>query len=813
MFRYNLIIAFRNLIRYPSYAALNIVGFSVGVATAIVIVLFVRHETHFDAFRPNAERIVRISQDFHFPNGPARHVAGMPPAAAPLLKLDFPQVEAAARLAKCGSKDGGALISGPKASGFDPGYASADAELFQIFDFGWLKGNSATALSEPTAIVLTQAAARRYFGSGDPMGQTLRVENGAPLKVTGVIRDLPANSHFQFSMLSSMLLMRSVLGPQALQTWDDSCFHTYVLLRKASDAAALQAQAGAFFDRRQQPQASLFLGFTATPLLDIHLLSHREGEMRPPGSTTTVYAFSVIAGLILLIACINFVNLTTARAAQRAVEVGMRKALGASHGQLILQFMGESLLLIAVSTGFALALVAYVLPAFPELLGASATSALQDELYALLTLGGVTLLLGILAGSYPALYLSAFQPAAVLGGDLTRGRSAGLMRKSLVAVQFAASIGLILATLVVYQQIRFARAVELGYDKEHLLVLSGSPTVGLGKEWSAMRHELQIQPGVLAVTASGATPGMPSEDLVSIQREGSSQQRDVWFLKTDVDFFETYKIKMLSGRRFVEADRMVTPSSKNPQGYGNFVLNESAVRVLGLNANSALGQRITLFGAISGPIVGVVRDFHFESVRERIKPTLYVLAPIETQRSREIRYASIRVQSADLERTLGQIDAVWKRFVPEQPIWRHFLSEDLDALYREDIRQGGLLAAFSGLAIFVCALGVLGLAGFMVRTRTREIGVRRALGGGTWGIIQLFTREFTWLVLIAGAVACPLSYVLLDSWLSGFAYRTSIPAAAVIASVCLTLLLSWIVVAAVAFRAAQISPAVALRHE
>jgi putative ABC transport system permease protein len=813
MFKSYIASGIREFFRHRLHTTLSIAALIFGISGALLIGLFVQHQLSFDAFHPNADRIYRISSDYTFPGSPPRRLAAIGSAVAPLMKLEFPQVEKIARLGKCQPLGEGALISSGRLAYFDTGFAFAESELFEIFDFGWIAGSPATALRDPNSVVLTQSAAQRYFGSLQAVGETLRLETGSTLKVTGIVRDLPANTHFRFSMLASLSSIPAILGPDALNDWTTDCYYTYTLLRQGASINEVQRRAGDFYDRRFQPNSSALMGFTAIALKEIHLTTGREGEMRPPASRMDVYAFGAVAVLLLLITCMNYVNLATTRATQRATEVAVRKALGAKRRQLVAQFLAESMLMILIALICASLLVALALPLLNSYLGESNTFAHRLDLVSLSQLGAIVLLVGVAASSYPAFYLSAFKPAKVLSGDLPGGRSGGGLRKVLVTMQFIVSIGLTVATLVVYQQMRHLREIELGFASDQVVVLSGSPLQGLGTQWPVMRQQLLAHPEIRGVTASNVTPGGVYNNRVSLQADGDSQQRDLWYLQTDLGFFETYGIRLLAGRTFAEADRLIKPGPQNPHPKSGFILNETGARLLGWKPAEAIGKQMTLFGAVRGTVIGVARDVLFESAHERIKPTLYVLWPEEKSGTRAIREAAIRLSGRNPRATLDFIDATWARFVPEQPLSRRFLSQDLEALYRQDEQQAALLASFAALAIFIAALGILGLASFSAAARTREIGIRKALGGDRSSIVRLFTWEFIRLVLVASLIACPLVYLLIQRWLTGFEYRIDIHPLVFVVGVLLTLFVAWTTVAAVAIWAAQIRPSEALRHE
>ncbi|HET8696681.1 MAG TPA: ABC transporter permease, partial [Gammaproteobacteria bacterium] len=600
------LLALRQLAAQKLYASINVAGLAVGIACCLLIALFVRHELSYDRGYRNADRIYRISSDTFSVNGrPEAHSATAPPILTALIKETFPEVEQIARLSKCGAAGGGAMISSDKLSMYETGFTSADSEIFKIFDFQWLRGDPATALSRPYTAVLTQSAAVRYFGGvNQAFGNTLHLEtNRNPFEVVGVIRDLPSNTHLQFSVMVDLLF-----GPQLikgmLDTWGNNCFHTYLLLRKGATIDAIRAGAGQIYERHMHEGASREAGYTAMPITDIHLFSHRQGDMRPPGSIANVYAFAAVAAFILLIACVNFMNLATARAAQRAKEVGLRKSIGARRAQLVSQFLGDSVLLACVATVCAVALALAARPVLGALLeqplelgGLSITLPLA--------LAALAAVVGLAAGSYPAFYLAAFKPARVLKGDATRSRGAAQFRRVLVVVQFAISIALVIATVVVFEQTRYARNIELGYDKEQIVVLTGAPTRGLGEQWQTMKQELLADPEIVAVTASSVPPANAYTSNIAVRPETGAEPRALYYLPIDFDFFETFGIAPLAGRTLTDdhpSDRLAFPQTddRNARGSGAWVLNETAARELGWTPAEAVGQRLEVAGSALG---------------------------------------------------------------------------------------------------------------------------------------------------------------------------------------------------------------------
>jgi putative ABC transport system permease protein len=812
VFKNYLVVAWRQLRAQRLYTAINIAGLALGVACCTLIALYIRHELGFDRQWAASDRIYRISRDYSSVNGSAAtHFAGIAPAAAPLLKEQFPEIERIARLSRCGAAGGGVLISNGERAFYERGFSTADADFLRIFDFKWLQGSADTALAQPASVVITASAARRYFDGENAIGRTLYLDNlNNATKVTGVIEDLPDNTHLRFDFLFQ------IQGTPGLDTWTaGDCFMTYALLTGGADIDRVQRGSAQFFETRYQAGSSQATGFTATPITAIHLRSNRQGEMRTPGSMSTVYTFGAIAVFVLLIACINFMNLATARAAQRAKEVGMRKAIGATRAQLIAQFLGESLLLTAIAVAAAIAIVAAALPPFSIFVEQRIGLADLAAPAVVWLLVALTLVVGLAAGAYPAFFLSAFKPIRVLKGEVTRGSGAAVFRKGLVVVQFAISIALVIATVVVFQQARFARNFELGYNKDQIVVLTGSLTGGLGPQWTSMKRQWLANPDVRGVTASTMTPGTQNDSAV-VLRAADGTELNATFMFVEFDFFETYEIGLVAGRTFSDergTDRIVLPTKDAPQPpRSSLVLSELAVRRLGWTPENAIGNFVDAAGRQS-EVIGVVKDVYYESVRNAMKPIVYAVPPIQTTGFRTIREASVRVSGRDLPHTLEHIDAMWKQFVPDQPVTRRFLDQDFEALYRGEQRQAQMFTAFASLAIVVACLGLFGLAAFTTARRTKEIGLRKTLGARVGDIVRLFTFEFGALVLLANLLAWPAAFVLMRRWLAMFSYRVELGATVFVASGLLALLIASLTVAAVASRAARAKPVKALRYE
>jgi putative ABC transport system permease protein len=809
MLKNYLLIALRSFLQYRLYSSINVLGLAAGLASCVLIGLFVQHELSYDRQYANADRVYRASRVWYADDGaPAVQLATIAPQAAALLEEDFPQVMQSARMFR-----GGQPIASDALVSYEHDYW-VDAEFLELFDFDWVQGDARTALAAPNSVVLTESLATKYFGNANALDGTLSA-GGVTLRVTGIIRDLPNATHFDFTMLGSL----STLGDIA-DAWSNNFYYTYLLLDTAAAADLIQQQSSEFMERHAaDPGAAT--GFELVALTDIHLHSDRGGEMGTPGSLASVLAFSAIAGSILLIACFNFMNLSTARAAARAKEVGLRKSIGAARAQLIAQFLGESLLLVLLAIALALAVVELALPVFGALMGTELDLPSLASPGVLAVLASVLLGVGLLAGSYPAFYLSSFRSAQVLKGDMTRGRGATVFREVLVVFQFAITITLLIATAVVYLQTNLANNVDTGYDKEQVVVLD--LPAGVGTQWRTLRNQLLLHPQIISAAASSTTPASAlaggSSTTTRHEPGGPDAEQSLPFIGVEDGFFETYDIAVLAGRTFsadVGTDRMTAITNASPQASAGFVLSELAARQLGWTPEQALGKWFEMslgnrFGrSARGPVVGVVANVNFKSVRSALEPLFYYIPPEDSAR---LTQASLEIAGVDVQDTLDYVARVWKEFMPGQPLGQRFVEQDFAALYADQVRQARLFTSLTLLAISVACLGLLGLASYATERRVREIAVRKILGGSAWNIVLMFTGNFSRLVLMANVVAWPVAYFTMERWLENFAYRIDLTPLIFIGSGLIALCIAWVTVGGTAAKAATQKPVLALRYE
>ena len=710
----------------------------------------------------------------------------------PALVQDYPTVVDAVRFYK---NDAKTPVANQQNQFYERGVLFTEANVFQVFDFPLSQGDPKTALQEPYSIVLTEEMARKYFGDRDPMGQTLSVGE-AECKITGVLKETDQNTHLQFNFLASSMRRRD---------WVDHSYYTYLLLQDAHAADELETELPNFIERHigEQLNASkIQLKPFLQPLTDIHLHSHLESEIGPNGDIRYVYLFLIIAFFVLVIACVNFINLSTARSASRSKEVGMRKVVGANRSQLIRQFMGESILLALVALLFAVVLIEVSLPAFNAFIQHKLVLDYAGNWNVLLALFSVALFAGLLSGVYPALFLSAFQPVEVLKSTLRRGLKTSNSRKTLVVFQFVISIVLIIGTVIIYHQSDYIKNKKLGFNKEQVIVMPIDRQ--LAKRY---KPTVSAYAAILNVSASSTVPGR--ELAAHLFRPSlDTTHKDALLINVmyvDHEFIQTYGIEVLEGRAFSED----IGSDRN----GAFILNEAAVRKFGWtsHANRKLervypeGNRLNV--EIQGDVVGVVRDFHYQSLHYEIEPLVIMMGGGWTD------YLSIRIHSDDIAATLDFLKTQWREVVSNRPFDYFFLDDDYDKLYRIEEQIGTLFGLFSILAIFVASLGLFGLASFTAQQRIKEIGIRKVLGASVSNLVLMLSKEFALLVGLANLIAWPIAYYAMNKWLQDFAYRIDLEIWAFVLSGFLALFIALTTVSYQAYKVARTNPVDALRYE
>ena len=799
MFRNYFKVALRNLVRHKAFSFINLLGLAVGMACCILILLFVRSELSYDRFHANADRIWRVTREWINENGATSlHLGYVAPPIAPLLANDFPDILQAVRI----QTPGAMLVNHNERAFLEERLLFADENLFEVFSFRLLEGDPKTALKDPFTIVITPKTAKKYFGGENPLGQVLRLDGRIDAKVTGVVSEAPMNAHFHYDLIGSLNSLKQLYGQQEFENWGSNNYATYLLMPPGYPIENLRSKLRNFLDRHQDPEAHKRNRLHLQPLTDIHLRSHLDSEMEANSDIAYVYIFSAIAVFILLIACVNFMNLSTARSSIRAREVGLRKVVGADRGQLIRQFLGESLLLAFLSLGLALIMVFLAKPAFSAFVAREMSLNFVREPALLAGLVGIALFVGFAAGIYPSFVLSSMRPVRILKGSKGSASHGAAFRSVLVLAQFAVSIVLIVCVGVVSRQLNYTRNKRLGFDKERIVVLDMNAE--MRARYDAVRDRLLTYPGIIDAAGSRRVPSdrlLDSSDAKIIEGSaGQSINFRIAFVCVDYAFIDTYGMGMAAGRNFSKEHSTDAKEA--------FIINEKAARELGWTPEQAVGKPFYYgFGDRKGRIIGVVKDFHFESLHQEIAPLIFFIQPSQ------FRLMSVRIRPGDIPATLAYLQSRWAEWRPGFPFKYSFIDENFAALYRAEEKLGKVFSGFSVLAVFIACLGLYGLASFSAERRTKEIGIRRIMGATTPRLVLMMSRDFTRWVLAANVVAWPVAYLAMRSWLGGFAYHVNPGLMQFGLAGVSVLLIALLTVSYQAIRAALGNPADALRIE
>lgn len=806
MFKIYVIIAVRNFLKHWFFSLINVLGLSVGLACSILLLLYIFDELSYDRFYPTADRVVRITLDGKLGEQELL-VPATPDAMAPTLRAEFPEVETATRL-----RSFGIPVMRYRDKVFsEEAWIFADSTFFQVFPLRFIMGDPAQALAHPNSLVITASTAQRYFGQENPMGKMLTRNNTDQLAITGVIEDFPGNSHFPFDMLQSMLDHSDAES----NNWGNHSFATYVLLKEGTDFAAFEIKLEDLVRRYVGPQVEAGLGLTldqffesggrwkylVQPLTSIHLRSNLLGD-EPGGDITFVYILMVVAAFIVILATINFINLATARSATRAKEVGVRKTLGAQKSQLVTQFLSESVLLGLISLIIALILIQLILPAYNNFTGKILAVPYLDHWWVIPTLLAFAVFTGLLAGSYPALFMAAFNPVAVLKGGQSVRSGKKYLRNGLVVFQFTISMILLVGALVIGGQLHYIRSMPKGFNQEHLLVVDKIDD--LGTQAHVMKENLLGRADITAASGANRVPGLEFNGSINgYQAAGDMEVHLLWNAFTDADFADTYELELVTGRYF--SDEMATDTLA-------VVLNESAVNALGLTdpLNSIIHSPEASEGeAERFHVIGVVRDFHFESFHQPIHPLVFGL-----YRGNNIgNQLTLRVNTDDFPATLAAVEAQWDQFANDQVFEYFFYDDVFDASYSAEQQSSRLITSFAILAIFIACLGLFGLGAFMAQQRTKEIGIRKVLGATGTSVVALLSRDVVKLVVLAALLCVPVAYYLMQNWLQNFAYRISLSPIPFLEAGFITLIIALVTVSFHAVKAALANTVDSLRSE
>ena len=822
MFRNYLTVALRNIVRHKLYSFINIAGLAVGLACVILIALFIRDETSFDKWVPDNTNLYRVNETFFLP-GRAPIYTGRSDFPLPaLLKDNLPEITGftrfwpISRTVKVGDRT------------FSQEVVEVDPDFFRVIRFPLVTGDPGAALTKPDSIVLSQTAARKFFGNVNPVGKTLAVNkqscptftvscanDAVILRVTGIMADLPFNTHMRAEALISHSSTASLLTEERKKTYFDIDGFGYVRLAAGSDAAAVAAKIPRLLDRHINVLEDLGMPLQASKAIQVRLApfsaahldeSAQLGEMVPPGSRVTLYGLGVIGFLILLVACFNFTNLATARAMMRAREIALRKCVGAHRGQLVTQFLGESVLMALIALVLALSVVEVLLPAYGRFLGRPMTLSYIADWRFTAFIVVVTVAAGLASGIYPALILSSFRPALALRVG-AGGRAGSSLRSILVVLQFTVAIGLAIVASAVFSQIDFARNQSLGFRRDNILVIETYRLMTADARNSFV-EELRRHPGILGVAVSGDIPFSGNQLVAQMRLPGHPEYLTMYRQLITPEFFRLFDMRIVAGRTLSDTrgeDRIKNPIPPGNDGR-NILINQAAAARFGFTPTQAIGQTV-LFGPSHVRIVGVFADAQVDGARRPAHPTIYLNDRADSN------FVSVRIAPGQTSDVMAFVDRSWRRFAPNVAIDRHFLNESFDKLYLADQRQGAMFGVFVAVAIFIACLGLFGLAAFTASRRTKEIGIRKVFGARSRDVAVLLLWQFSIPVLVANLIAWPLAWYYLRGWLQGFASHITLSPLHFVMAGLGALLIAWLTVLSHALRVAGANPIHALRYE
>lgn len=790
-----LLVALRNFKRDKWYSLLNILGLTIGITFSLLLIFYIKDELSYDRYHEKADRIFRITSHVKEQDKDTMRWAITPFPMAEALSKDYPEVEEAVRFINAGSvmyKNGDLRI-------YEEKVFFVDSNVFKVFTHKFIEGSPKTALEAPNSMVLTESSAKKYFGnSSSYVGKTLQNASGDIYKITAVIKDVPKNSHLLFNILIS----RSSLPANYANSWGNFGFYTYVLLKPNTTAASFEKKMAPVYDKYLASifaQYNIKMRFAAQPITSIHLRSNVGNEPEELGSISYIYIFAAVAFFMLLIACINYMNLTTARSARRAKEIGIRKVTGSSKSQLVSQFLIESTLTAIFALLLSLGFIALFLSTFNSLSGKFISFSTLFQPNTILILLAVILFVGLLGGSYPAFYLSKFNPVNILKGSLSKGSSNVALRRTLVVIQFSISMIMLICTWVVYGQLKYLRNKDLGFSKEQLLTASVNTNGDVRGKILAFKNEMRKNPQVLAASTSQAVPGGGINfQLFSIETKNGFIDKGVDCYAADEDYFKTLGMKIVKGRSFTGL----------PDTLHSIIVNENMVKEYAWGEN-AIGKRVKFPGDTSGnylEVIGVVKDFNQKSLYNPIAPLIIFYSPNNNG-------IQLKLNSANISRTIASIEKTWKANFPDLPFQYTFLDQDFDSQYAADQKRGKIFTAFSVLTILITCLGLLGLIAFTTEQRQKEISIRKILGAGMGQIIPLITRNFIALVGISCVIAFPVAYFFMDKWLKIFPYNTGLSVTPFILSALTVLAITLLTVIFHTVKAALANPAQSLRTE
>ena len=784
-------VAFRNFSRQKIYSFINISGLALGMGLSVLIFLYIQTELSYDRFHNKADRIYRVAEE-SLQNGTTVSHANIFSIIAPNLVNEFPEILNSVRF----EKNPRVLISTNENKFIESRFFYADSSVFDIFSFPLIEGNPDTALNAPYSLIITEEKAKKYFGDKDPLDQTLNIDNEHDYKITGVLKNIPSNSHIKFDFLASTSTLEAQ-DKNYGKIWGAMSAYTYILLAPGHSPQEVEKRFPEFIRKHRHEERALNWKFFLQPLTDIHLYSHLNYELEANSDIRYIVIFTAIALFIIIIAGINFMNLSTARSAKRAKEVGIRKVLGAVRTQLSKQFLFESLIMTVVAVPISLILVEILSQSLPSFFGEQLNVSLRNPLIPL-AMFFLVFFLGLFSGSYPAFFLSSFKPSAVLYGKLKSGAKGHLFRKILVIVQFSISIFLITGTFIIHDQLNFIQNENLGFDKDNVVFIPMHDEA-VKRDFQPFKTKLLQNPYILSVSASTSLPSI-APGMGAFIPEGHSEENAfiVRHLLCDYDFIPTYRLKITQGRNF---DQAIATDPKQA-----LLINETAAGHLGWK--DPIG-RILANRSGRHQVIGVVNDFHFRSKHQKIEPLVISLIPD----NRYIYYASLRIKGENINRTLDFIKNTWRSMSPENPFQYFFLNDNFDQLYKSERRTSRLFDFLTAMALFIACLGLFGLAAYTAEQRSKEMGIRKVLGASVFNIFYLLSSEFTKWIVLSSLIAWPLAYYFMNQWLENFAYRTSLTPFTFILSAVIALLIALMTVSFQGLKTALSNPVESLRYE
>ncbi len=800
-------IAWRNILRYKGFSLINILGLAIGLTCCVLVGLFIMDEVSYDRYHKDADRIYRVVKDFVNDDGSKLPDATTPPAIGAAIQKDIPEIENVARLMP--GWGGKFYVRNGDKRFIEENVYRADSSIFDVFTFRFINGNPKTALKDLNSIVLTESMAKKYFGSENPMGKTLQIDDWDPAIVSAVIEDLPENSHFKFDILAVLKFFDKGQPIDINSIWGWYNYYTYIKLKPGTRITEVDKKIQAVFKKNQPDNNNEFY---SQPITGIHLASNLKWELRPNSDKSYIYIFGTVAIFILLIACINYVNLTTARSSLRAREIGIRKVSGAIRSALVRQFLVESVVISLLAALVALILAELLLPGINSITGKSLSLLYKGEFIIPIILFGFAAVLGIIAGFYPALFLSSFEPVKILKGEKLAGIGKFSLRKVLVVTQFTISIVLIIGTMIVIRQIRYIQNAKLGLNKDHVLMINDVGYLSRS-ERQKLLNDFQKIPGIKNVAATDGVVGGQNW-TTGLRVKGSENGQLVNFLTVDYNYFDVLGMEFKEGRSFSSKFLSDTLSNGTPgtmeRQAGSIILNETAVKDLKV-PSPVIGQQIAWNDEGDTTwylkVVGIVKDFHFTSMKNEIKPFAFVFNP------KRQWYFTARLDGANMNQAIAKIESAWNQNVTSRPFQYFFLDETYAKLYRSEMNFKTIFFYITFIAIFIACLGLFGLSSFMTQQRTKEIGIRKVLGASVQGIVRMLSKDFVALVLLAALIAFPLAWWAMNKWLQDFVYRVDIGWWVFVAAAAIAILIAFITISAQAIKAAVANPAKALRTE